>query len=47
MGFAYYVKQYHSSPKKTWGVYRGEELVCVCVYKKGAENVCRILNGGE
>lgn len=42
------VKVYNSmTSHRTWGVYRGDELICVCVYKKGAENVCRILNGGE
>lgn len=47
MDFVYYVEPYHSSPKKTWGVYCGLELICVCLYKKGAEKVCRILNGVE
>ena len=29
-----------------WAVYDGSELVCVCVYKKGAEEVLRRLNHG-
>ena len=26
-----------------FALYKGEELICICVYKKGAENVKRIL----
>lgn len=29
-----------------WAVYAGEELVCVCVYKKGATEVKRRLTAG-
>jgi hypothetical protein len=30
--------------KRFWAVYApGEELICICVYKKGAENVARLL----
>lgn len=30
-----------------WAVYDAEELVCVCAYKKGAEEVKRRLNPAE
>lgn len=46
----YFVECYSGrSGHKTWGVYRnhpnvGVSLVCVCVYRKGAVEVCDELN---
>ncbi len=31
--------------KRYWAVYDGSVLVCLCVYKKGAEEVLRRLQG--
>lgn len=40
----YTMKEYHSG-KKCWAVYApGGELVCVCLYKRGAVEVLRHLN---
>ena len=34
--------------KRFWAVYApGEELICVCLYKKGAENVARLLQASS
>ena len=30
-----------------WAVYEGEDLVCVCVYRKGAREVARRLANGR
>ena len=30
-----------------WAVYEGEDLVCVCVYRKGAREVARRLGNGR
>lgn len=41
----YYIDAYHTSPKKTWGIYKPNgELLCICVYKKGAEAMVSHLN---
>lgn len=42
----YTFKLYSDSKPRTWGVYApGGELVCVCLYKKGAQTVVDELNG--
>jgi len=32
---------------KFWAVYENEELLCVCVYKKGAESVMNRLQNSK
>ena len=33
---------------RNWGVFDpAGELVCICVYKKGAREATRLLNGGK
>ena len=34
---------YRSGSHPCFGVYEGENLICVCVYRKGAEEVLRRL----
>lgn len=50
MNGKYYAAWYGGSGShKTWGVYRndgtlGQTLICVCAFKKGAENAAAELN---
>ena len=39
----YSIRRYANS--RFWGVWDGQALVCVTVYRKGAQEVCRRLCG--